>query len=335
MFPCSFSLSAKKGSRYSMYLRFFLITALLWFRNALAALIVASDVKQLEELADFASIAYCVNKGLNSGLLKSSCSKPFCENHKNVEIIKVFNFNELGHLGQGYYAVDHNKGWVILTFRGTSSYRDWIQDFDIKQVPYLMISGSTKCKNCKIHRGFHKFLVSNCATIVSEVTKLKGKKPDYKLVIVGHSLGGALAHLTGLEFQVMGYSPLVVTYGEPMVGNLEFAEFSDLQFGMNEVAESISRSRTLGSGHIRVVHISDPVPHQPLIPSYSYCGYEYFINKDSFPHSSGNIERKGLKTGSSIIMAMSDWNPSKLIPDNPINVAHRNYFRRITGCKDE
>lgn len=296
------------------------------------------DVEQLIEFADFASIAYCVNKNLDTGPLKTSCSKPFCKAHEKVEIVKMFDFNESRHLGQGFYALDHEKKRVILTFRGTSSYIDWLQDFDIVQVPYQTITPTAKenkCKDCKVHRGFHKFVTSNCDSIVKDVKQLLVLNPNYDLVIIGHSLGGALAHLTGLEFQVMGYHPLVVTFGEPMVGNCQFAEFSNSQFQMVNVADTISSNSALTGGHIRVVHINDPVPHQPLLPSYSYCGYEYFINKDSFPHGARNIERKGIKTGSSLFSSTSTWNPSKLIPENPISAAHRNYFRRITGCLDE
>jgi len=51
--------------------------------------------------------------------------------------------------------------------------------------------------------------------------------PDYQLLITGHSMGGALATLLGISYQNLGKSPLVITFGQPRVGNSAFAKFVD------------------------------------------------------------------------------------------------------------
>ena len=59
------------------------------------------------------------------------------------------------------------------------------------------------------------------------VAEQLAQHPDYQLLIVGHSMGGALATLLGLSYQNYGKSPLVITFGQPRVGNPAFAQFVD------------------------------------------------------------------------------------------------------------
>ena len=52
---------------------------------------------------------------------------------------------------------------------------------------------------------------------------MKGLKPGQPVLIVGHSMGGALAVLLGLHLQREGFQVQVVTFGQPKVTNLESA----------------------------------------------------------------------------------------------------------------
>lgn len=56
---------------------------------------------------------------------------------------------------------------------------------------------------------------------------------DYKLVIAGHSLGGAMARITQFLLlyldQFPGCTYELYTYGEPRVGNKAFADFMNNQ----------------------------------------------------------------------------------------------------------
>lgn len=57
--------------------------------------------------------------------------------------------------------------------------------------------------------------------------------PTYKVVIVGQSLGGAMARVTELFFLYLDQFPGTVyevyTYGEPRVGNVHFADYINMQ----------------------------------------------------------------------------------------------------------
>ncbi|CAG8810707.1 8231_t:CDS:2, partial [Racocetra persica] len=90
--------------------------------------------------------------------------------------------------------------------------------------------------------------------IRKEISKLYDQNPDYKIVVTGHSLGGALALFAALDIKqfIGGCNPLLYTYGEPRCGNSIFASFVD---------------KTLGTVY-RVVNQADEVPH--LIPPVNY-----------------------------------------------------------------
>jgi len=63
--------------------------------------------------------------------------------------------------------------------------------------------------------------------IAIPVAEQLAQHPGYQLLITGHSMGGALATLLGLSYQNHGKSPLIITFGQPRVGNPAFAKFVD------------------------------------------------------------------------------------------------------------
>jgi hypothetical protein len=94
--------------------------------------------------------------------------------------------------------------------------------------------------------------------------------PAYKLHLVGHSLGGAVAALAGLDFLSEGWNPTVTTYGEPRLGNKELMRYIDAMFNLNhQPSHEAIHPRSLQSYEDnlifrRVTHIDDPVPQLPL-----------------------------------------------------------------------
>lgn len=86
------------------------------------------------------------------------------------------------------------------------------------------ISGD-KCEGCMVHVGFLRSWTVTEEIIGDVVAQLVQDYPDYELVLVGHSLGGAVAALAGLDFEARGWKPTVTTFGEPRVGNKPLAGF--------------------------------------------------------------------------------------------------------------
>lgn len=125
-------------------------------------------------------------------------------------------------------------------------------------------------------------------TVLPAVAAALEQYPDYEVTLVGHSLGGAVAALAGLEMRLKGWDPLVTTFGEPMIGNKDFAAFIDHRFGI----ASNSSDEVDGGGTVvdqrfrRVTHINDPVPLLPL-KEWGYTAHagEIFISKSELSPS--------------------------------------------------
>lgn len=292
-----------------------------------------SEYDTLYDYAKFASIAYCLKYGLTVGYLSNSCPLEKCQSDelKYIEVLETFNFNQWGEVGSGYLALDHTLKRIILTFRGTASRRDWIGNFDFIQIPYKPISESPDynpnkfipCQNCMVHKGFYNFLVLNCQRIVQTTKNTKEIYPDYKLIVTGHSLGGALGLLAGLEFYVMGYDPLVITYASPRVGDENFASWVDTIFQSNSID-----LRSIRNGYIRVVHDGDLVPKLPPAPFFKHAGIVYRITKKDLPQSKENVDVHSSDDFVSISMTL-DYLPSFMG-----KYEHKYYFLRMTGCDD-
>jgi len=130
----------------------------------------------------------------------------------------------------GYVALSHAPSLprIIVAFRGTYSIANAIADLSLTKqeyVPYTSRGPQEKCEGCRVHSGFYESWTQTEAIIGDIVDGLVREYPDYKLTLVGHSLGGAVAALAGLDFGGRGYNPIVTTFGEPKVGNSALANF--------------------------------------------------------------------------------------------------------------
>ncbi len=149
-----------------------------------------------------------------------------------------------------------NNEIIILSFRGTSSRRDWFTDLDIKFVP---------SKVGRIHRGFNEALDYVWKDLMLGLSNLRDK--EQAIWITGHSLGGALAtlaadRLTEESIEING----LYTFGQPKVGDKIFARNFD------------NKMKKLS---FRLVHDEDIVPKVPAFSQgYRHIGTECFFDRD-------------------------------------------------------
>ena len=107
------------------------------------------------------------------------------------------------------------------------------------------------------------------------------------MTLVGHSLGGAVATLAGLEMQMRGWEPQVTTFGEPKIGNKEFVKFLNEVFKLGTVPPSGDAEKLQ---YRRVTHVNDPVPLLPLEEwGYEMHAGEIFISKAVLPPSVSDV----------------------------------------------
>ena len=132
----------------------------------------------------------------------------------------------------------HSDEVILIAVRGTSEVvSDGLRDIDAFQVPFEEGEGS-------VHRGFYE--------AAKQANDFASKYLDkfyagQKLLICGHSLGGAIALILSemLRRKPERYDILLYTYGSPRAGDAAFAN----------AAESLV--------HHRMVNHNDPVPSVP------------------------------------------------------------------------
>ncbi|OQE14219.1 hypothetical protein PENSTE_c037G01490 [Penicillium steckii] len=252
----------------------------------------------LEELSRLVDISYCVG---TSGVQKPFKCLSHCEEFQNLELITAWSTGVLLSDSCGYVALSHDPGVkrIIVAFRGTYSITNTIIDLSAYPQSYIPYPGNTtestnnkddnppraqKCENCTVHAGFMSSWINTRETILPHIKDALEKYPDYEVTLVGHSLGGAIAALAGLEMQIMGMNPIVTTFGEPMVGNVGFAKFLDLQFDLEEYERSDLDHDLEKQRFRRVTHIDDPIPLLPLREwGYAPHAGEIFISRPNLP----------------------------------------------------
>ena len=81
------------------------------------------------------------------------------------------------------------------------------------------------------------------------VSKLLTKYPTAQIIVTGHSLGGALGMVSGIELQLK-YNKVaeVYVFGAPRIGNVDLAHFINIKIPTT----------------FRVIHNKDIVPHLPF-----------------------------------------------------------------------
>lgn len=156
---------------------------------------------------------------------------------------------------QGFIGILHSDSSIFVTFRGSSSILNWLDDIEVKQVTYVTFP---EC-DCKVHYGFYRSATRIKTQTIHGIIQLKRLFPEYKIIITGHSYGSAVAELMSMELNAIDISSFLYTYGQPRVGNKQYAQF------VNKRLPAI----------YRFTHNKDIVPHIPFVAKMDYyhsCG---------------------------------------------------------------
>lgn len=352
---CKGCIQEKFRKSKEMHPRHLVVLFPFFFLMGLCSEVSSREYERLVDGAHLLSFSYCLKRGLKEGYLaddETHCETKACksEEYGHILVLKTFNYEGWGTLGSGYYALDDKHQRILLVFRGTASNSDWFSNVNAVPVKYdPMVNSESlkkrktkliKCEGCLVHRGFYNFLKNICAEIVLEVLMIKDKYPDYQLVVSGHSLGAALTLLSGIELQLMGYDPLVISYGGPKIGNKKMMAFVDRIFQTSKTTSQIQNEHDFHKGFVRVVHKGDLIPRLPPGKVYHHAGYQYYIWKKKLPHLSSDITKKGLKWFELEDEDLSDkgeaaLSPGSFWPSNFKKYEHVHYFLRVTGCRNK
>ena len=192
----------------------------------------------------FASFGYCDDEKIAS----NTC----CKNQilKNWEVIGhkeysgklpkiIFNIIKNANLNQKLkFSSDENKenylfNFAILKsdkyqkfvfcFPGTTGLFQLLDEFRLsKMVSYF------NDKDIKVEEYFYRIfqLIYNDVFSSKIIQDIKSN-PNYQLIFIGHSLGGAISTLISYYYtkeQISSNEPVLITFGQPRVGNINFAK---------------------------------------------------------------------------------------------------------------
>ena len=187
--------------------------------------------------------------------------------------------------GLAFVGFDAAAQHIVISFRGTqaTNFRNWWSDLTsmkLVAMPSYMQCDATKtrpqqrCEGCQLGAGFVAAYDALRAGVLDAVLFLRREHPDAPSVVVGHSLGAALASLHAMDLAARGV-PLaaVVTFGSPRTGNKNFSAYyathvegrGVIRGGARGVETSTgTRSSDGASSSVyawRVTHYRDPIVH--------------------------------------------------------------------------
>lgn len=309
--------------------------------------------RDLVHYAGYCKLTACISKPdkLHQDLpfRHGGCSLRFCKKEHNSDAtITRIREAPADETGTAFTVVDSKNQEIIIGFRASVTTLDWISDFMISLVDYEPISKSwksnvPKCVDCKVHSGFYRNLDSITEELVNYVTELYTVYPVYRLIIVGHSLGGALLTLCGIEFRLRGFKPTVFTYASPKWFNTEMVHWVNNLFNSESLAQHLSEGGNFKTGLIRVVHDEDYVPMLP--PKLGQAGVEFFIDKKNLPHTKDAVQLTGvdylykntlpLPQQVETVLHQTNQNASTLTYWEWLHgYEHETYFMTINKCDD-
>ena len=206
-------------------------------------------------MASFAAASYCPSRTI----MNWTCDR--CDNRIKDFLPTAVIYDEKWNL-QAYVGYSPELSSVLVVFRGTieNSLENWIHN---------LMSSKEKVKypgmpnDARVHEGFYRsWTRSKLQVQVNDAIRAVGARWGFPpVVVVGHSLGGALATLCAAEL-VTEHSLTDVslyTFGCPRVGNAAFAK----------AMKNFSIAST------RVTHDRDIVPSVP----FEHMGFHHIARE--------------------------------------------------------
>jgi len=165
----------------------------------------------------------------------------------------------------GFVAQDA-AGNVVVSTRGTKGILEWVQDarFLAVKCPFLTGAGCTEDGFTAVYESLRVSRDPASERLVKALPGMAFPHPVTSLTITGHSLGGALVTLCGLDVAANSpfKHPIVYSFASPRTGDSSFADT------YNQVVPNT----------FRLANRLDIVPKVPLRPPYEHVLGLYDLN---------------------------------------------------------
>ncbi|KAI8357815.1 Alpha/Beta hydrolase protein [Blakeslea trispora] len=219
-------------------------------RDSTVSAATQEQLRVLKKHAMIASGAYCIAR-----IPTWSCT--LCRQAvSDGKIVKVFKTPLTDT--NGFVMTSAADQTIYLSFRGSVSSQNWVTNFNYRFTSFDNVKGA------RAHSGFYSAVKDSSRTYLPVIKSLLDANPKYKVVVTGHSLGGALALLAGIdllgkESRITSSNLKIYTYGGPRVGDSNFVDY---------VAKS-------NVPVLRSVNGLDPIPQAPpRVNGYVHAGVE-------------------------------------------------------------
>lgn len=271
-----------------------------------------STLESFALFSQYAAAAYCEENNNSSGT-KITCAAKNCP---DVEAANVTSRNEFENSPiadtTGFIAIDYTREIVVLTFRGSVSGANWQEDFKASRVH------TDICHKCHVHKGFWQAWVEARTPVLGAVKTVMESYPDYRFVVAGHSLGGALATLAAGDIRKVSpkFAEIteLYTYGSPRIGNKPTVDFLTKQSNLSH----------------RITAVDDPVPRVPWHRlGYFHVSPEFWIRTNpQYPSTTDILVVTGYYNEAGNSGANKGHTKYNM-------EAHRHYYGNTTQCRPD
>lgn len=203
---------------------------------------------------------------------------------------------------EGYIGYLPSSKSIYTVIRGTSSMLNIIDDIEVRKTEYLTYK---EC-NCDVHKGFYNSALSIRNKTVEVVKILKKRFPLYSVVMTGHSLGGAVTQLLGMELEKEGIKVQIYNFGQPRIGDENYGDFVNI---------------IIGDRLWRFTHYQDIVPHIPpkLGMGYLHSCREIYEDEYGNLKTCSNINCEDESCANQHSLYETNWNDHHIYLGHPLD----------------
>ena len=256
-------------------------------------------------MSQYAAASYCPTNNNSTGT-PLVCSAGNCP---MVECAGATTIDEFLDSPQwdttGFVATDKMHKLIVLSFRGSVSTENWKADLTLERVH------TNLCNDCHIHHGFWNSWTGVRDAIIPLMLQATTDYPDYRVIVTGHSLGGAVATVAAAalrkQSEHLALATELYSFGSPRVTNKKGAKW---------MSEQSNKSW-------RITSKNDVVPRLlPRLTGYHHTWPEYWIRSNPMHPSkddidfSDDVEKQWGNVGEFFVSKK----------------AHHRYFGNISAC---